>query len=100
MTVKTTKSGEKTLIAVEGRIDTGTAEEFQREIAPVISGDDKVVEMDCSGLNYTSSQGLRIILSLQMALTSRGGSLTITGMQAPVREVFDITGFSSIIKIL
>ena len=55
--------------------------------------------MDCTGMQYTSSQGLRIFLSLQKSVIAHKGSLVLRNMDPKVREVFDITGFSSIIKI-
>jgi anti-anti-sigma factor len=50
-------------------------------------------------MEYTSSQGLRMFLMLQKSVMARGGSLVLKGMQPQVKEVFDITGFSSIINI-
>jgi anti-anti-sigma factor len=37
---------------------------------------------------------------LQKSIKARGGRLVLRNMQPQVREVFDITGFSSIIEII
>ena len=90
----------KTLVTLNGRIDTTNADRFQQDIAPLMQGDKPDIEMDCSGMEYTSSQGLRMFLMLQKSVMARGGSLVLKSMRPQVREVFDITGFSNIIKIL
>jgi len=100
MEVKITNESGKMLATVDGRIDTTTADKFQKEIAPLMQGDNPDIEMDCSGLEYTSSQGLRLFLILQKSVMARHGKLVLKGMQPMVKEVFDITGFSNIFTIL
>jgi len=90
----------KTLVTLNGRIDTTNADRFQQDLAPLMQGDKPDIEMDCSGMEYTSSQGLRMFLMLQKSVMARGGSLMLRNMRPQVREVFDITGFSNIIKIV
>ncbi len=89
----------KTLVTLNGRIDTTNADRFQQDITPLMQGDKPDIEMDCSGMEYTSSQGLRMFLMLQKSVMARGGRLVLRNMRPQVREVFDITGFSNIIKI-
>lgn len=89
----------KTLVTLNGRIDTTNADRFQQDITPLMQGDKPDIEMDCSGMEYTSSQGLRMFLMLQKSVMARGGRLVLRNMRSQVREVFDITGFSNIIKI-
>lgn len=89
----------KTLVSVAGRIDTSTAEAFDSSIAPLMQYDAPDIEIDCSALEYTSSVGLRIFLTLQKNVTLHGGKLLLKDMKPQVREVFDITGFSHIIMI-
>jgi len=99
MNVTVNQEGNKVKVTISGRLDTTTAPEFQEAIKPLMEGDKKDIEIDCSEMEYTSSLGLRSFLMLQKSVNSKGGSLVLTGMQPKVREVFDITGFSSIIKI-
>lgn len=90
----------KTLVVLDGRLDTTTAEKFQQDIAPLMQGDSPDIDIDCAGMNYTSSQGLRLFLMLQKSVTARGGKMVMRNMNPQVKEVFDITGFSNIITIL
>ena len=90
----------KTLVVLKGRIDTTNADQFQQDIAPLMEDEHPDIEIDCSEMTYTSSQGLRIFLLLQKSVNARGGKMVLRKMNPQVKEVFDITGFSNIITIL
>jgi anti-sigma B factor antagonist/stage II sporulation protein AA (anti-sigma F factor antagonist) len=90
----------KTLVVLKGRIDTTNADQFQQDIAPLMEGEHPDIEIDCSEMTYTSSQGLRIFLLLQKSVNARGGKMVLRKMNPQVKEVFDITGSSNIITIL
>lgn len=100
MQVTITNEGEKTIVILNGRLDTTNADQFQADIAPLMEGDKPQIEIDCTDMEYTSSQGLRMFLMLQKSVTARGGNLVMMNMKPQVKEVFDITGFSNIIKIV
>lgn len=99
MDVKIEKNGAKTFVILAGRLDTTNAEQFQNDIASLFEDANPDIELDCTEMDYTSSQGLRLFLMLQKSVTSKGGSMVMKNMKPQVKEVFDITGFSSIIKI-
>ncbi len=99
MDVKITKNGEKTLVVLTGRVDTTNADQMQKDLTPLMELKSSNIELDCTDMEYTSSQGLRIFLLLQKTVTANGGQLVMTHMKPQVKEVFDITGFSNIIKI-
>ena len=99
MDVTIKKDGSRTIVSLNGRIDTTNADQFQKDINPLFEGENPDIEIDCTDMNYTSSQGLRMFLMLQKSVMARSGKLVLKRMQPQVKEVFDITGFSSIIKI-
>ena len=99
MDVIINKNEGKTLVKLSGRVDTTNAEQFQKDLAPLYEDAQPDFELDCTDMDYTSSQGLRIFLMLQKYVTSKNGSMLMSNMKPNVKEVFDITGFSSIIKI-
>lgn len=100
MEVIINKQEGKTLVELKGRIDTTNAEQFQRDVNPLMEADQLDIDIDCASLDYTSSQGLRTFLMLQKSVNARGGQLVLRNMNPMVKEVFDITGFSNIITIL
>lgn len=90
----------KTLVTLDGRLDTTNADQFQQDITPLMEGEKPDIDIDCTGMSYTSSQGLRLFLTLQKSVMARGGKLVLRNMNPQVKEVFDITGFSNIITIV
>jgi anti-anti-sigma factor len=100
MEVKIENLENKTMVVLSGRLDTTNADKFQQDIAPLMQGDAPDIEIDCTDMEYTSSQGLRMFLMLQKSVTARKGSLVMRNMKPNVKEVFDITGFSNIIRII
>lgn len=100
MEVKIEKLENKTMVVLSGRLDTTNADKFQQDIAPLMQGDAPDIEIDCTDMEYTSSQGLRMFLMLQKRVTARKGNLVMRNMKPNVKEVFDITGFSNIIRII
>lgn len=100
MELTVNRDSNKVNIKISGRLDTTTAPDFQEAIKTLIDEENLEIEIDCSEMDYTSSLGLRSFLMLQKGVNAKGGSMVMTGMQPKVREVFDITGFSQIIKIV
>ncbi len=100
MNVTINEEGAKALVKLEGRLDTTNADQFMKDIMPLMEGSQEEIDIDCSEMEYTSSQGLRMFLMLQKNVTARGAKLVLRNMKPHVKEVFDITGFSHIITIL
>ena len=65
MNLQITPFQEYTLVSVEGRIDTTNFSEFEKPIMTLIEGGCSKIILDCSGLNYISSSGLRVFLIIQ-----------------------------------
>lgn len=90
----------KTRARVTGRLDTTNSEEFEKKMAPLLEGGNPDIEMDCSELEYISSSGLRLFLTLQKSVNARGGKLVILNMQSAIKDIFNMTGFSRIMTIM
>ena len=100
MEVTIIKEDSKIKALLKGRIDTTTAGKFQQDIEELFNAEKPDIELDCTDLEYTSSQGLRIFMLLQKSVSSKAGKMVMTSMRPQVKEVFDITGFSNVIKII
>ena len=100
MDVIINKQEEKTMVVLNGRIDTTNADQFQQELTALMEGEKPDIDIDCTDMSYTSSQGLRTFLLLQKSVNATGGKMVLRNMNPMVTEVFDITGFSNIITIL
>lgn len=91
------KSGQDLEIKVEGRLDTTTAPELEKELNSCLDGIEKLT-MDFSELAYISSAGLRVLLSAQKKMNKQG-SMVIKNVNDIVMEIFDVTGFVDILTI-
>jgi len=97
MKISKTQSEKELTIALEGRLDTVTAPELEKELKDTLDQADSLT-LDFSGLEYISSAGLRVMLSAHKAMQGKGG-MKIIHVNEIVREVFDVTGFSDILDI-
>ena len=84
--------------ALEGRLDTVTAPELERELRDAIDDAAELV-LDMEKLDYISSAGLRVLLAAQKAMTGKDGKMKLTGVGDIIMEIFDTTGFSEILTI-
>ncbi len=88
-----------TFVAFKGSLDSKTSPDAQQAIDGVLNGGGKKVVIDFTALDYISSAGLRVLLGTAKRLKGAGGALHLVGLNDSVREVFDISGFSSILAV-
>ena len=91
-------SGDSLTISLEGRLDTTTAPQLESEVKSCLDGVKSLV-FDMKALEFLSSAGLRVLLIAQKAIAKQGGSMVVKNLIPSVRKVFDVTGFSRILKI-
>ena len=95
MTITTIVNGKDFIVTLSGRLDTTTApkfEEFMLENITKMS----TLTLDCAGLEYVSSAGLRVLLSAQKRMK---GGMKLKNVCELVMEVFEMTGFVDIFVI-
>ena len=97
MKITKNQNGTQLNIAVEGRMDTTTAPELEKELRESLDGVTELT-LDFSKLDYISSAGLRVLLSAHKTMRDKG-SMKVTNANEIVQEVFDVTGFSDILTI-
>ena len=97
MTINKNKSGSTLTIALEGRLDTTTAPDLEKDIKASLDGVTELV-MDFSKLDYISSAGLHVLLSAHKAMSTQG-AMKVVNVNEMVMEVFEVTGFSDILTI-
>ncbi|MBR4231956.1 MAG: STAS domain-containing protein [Oscillospiraceae bacterium] len=88
---------EKALFTLEGRLDTITAPELEKELKASLDGV-KELTLDFEKLDYISSAGLRVLLAAQKTMTKQG-QMKLTKVGEAVMDIFDVTGFSDILTI-
>lgn len=89
--------GEKLVVSVAGRLDTTTAPVLESEMMDALDGI-KTLVFDMKDLEYISSAGLRVLLSIQKKM-NKVGSMTLKHCNEIVLEVFEVTGFIDIFTV-
>ncbi len=97
LSIKIEQDGDKATMSLIGRLDTNTAPEFEVATDQIIEDGAKDVVVDMSQCGYVSSAGLRVIIALQKKMLNLG-SLLFRGVVPEVKDVFDMTGFSTILS--
>ena len=93
---KNVVNGEAT-VSLVGRLDTVTAPELEAELAALFPSINSLV-LDFTELEYLSSAGLRVLLNSQKTI-GKTGKMVIKHVNDIIMDVFDMTGFSSILTI-
>lgn len=83
----------------EGRLDTPAAVKAQQEITPLLENADKTIILDCTNLEYISSSGLRLFLTIRKETGAKGGKVIIENINEELRKVFMMTGFFNLFEI-
>ncbi len=86
-------------VTVSGRLDTPAAVKAQQEIAPILENADKEIVLDCTNLEYISSSGLRLFLTIRKEAASKGGKVIIEHINDEIKKVFMMTGFYNLFEI-
>ena len=89
-----TVNGDTLHVRIVGRLDTLTAPVLEKEINDRLAGISALV-VDCTGMEYISSGGLRVLLALKKKL----GDVRVEHVNDTVREVFEVTGFDQIVTM-
>ena len=86
-------------LTVKGRIDALSSAEIQKGFDKLILAGERVILVDFTWVNYVSSAGLRLFLSVQKKLKAIGGEIVLLKPVPSVLEVFKISGLDQIFRI-
>ncbi|MBP9144940.1 MAG: STAS domain-containing protein [Thermoanaerobaculia bacterium] len=98
--VQTSEEGGVVVLALSGQLDSRTAPALERETAKALGKECHALLFDLTALDFVASAGLRVVIMVGKRLAADGGAIALCGLNASVREVFDIAGFSGLFPIL
>ena len=99
MQLSTSSEGEITVVKIEGNLDTQTSPEAQDELNRLMDEGSQKLLLDFSELAYISSSVLRVRLTVAKRLAPDEGEMRICNLNDVVNEVFEISRFSTILKV-
>jgi len=79
--------------ALCGDFDNVASIQAESDLAPVFKCEDADIVLDCTQLDYISSSGLRILLSIFKSARGYGHKVILKGLNEDVNEVLELSGF-------
>ena len=87
------------IIGLKGRLDTTNYGILEEKLMSLIDNHQDRILVECTGMDYVSSSGLRILLMALKRVTQSKGKFVLCGLQENIREIFEISGFTTIFEI-
>lgn len=100
MQLEVKTEGKWKVISISGRFDANNSRQVEESLVNHIVIGNKYLALDLSNLEYMSSAGLRVLLSIRKQLKTENGNLVLIHPQENVLEVLELSGFSNIFFIL
>jgi anti-anti-sigma factor len=92
-------AGEVKIVQIEGELNTQTSPDAEAQLTQLIAAGARKVVVNFERLAYISSVGLYILLAAAKQLQVSGGELRVCSLCDLVQEVFDISGFDSVVSV-
>ena len=86
-------------ISIKGRLDADSSPEAEKVVKQALAGQTTRVLFNLSALEYLSSAGLRVLLSAAKEIRRREGKIVLCSLNEFVKEIFEVSGFQSLIPI-
>ncbi len=99
LNIENTIENDVLILKLDGRLDGMTSGTFSDKVNDPSIIDISRVVVDCSALNYISSEGLRALLILAKRVKSLNGALTLCSLNSSVNEVMAISGFGTLLGV-
>ena len=93
------KENQTVTVRLIGRLDTPASQEVAQKLEPLKDDASGTIILDCKQLEYISSSGLRIFLTLRKAAAEKGGKIIVSDISNEIRSVFMMTGFLNLFEI-
>jgi anti-sigma B factor antagonist len=88
-----------TVLALKGSIDAMTAPKITEYIQSLVAKGNVKLVADLSGVDYTSSAGLRVLLGAIKDTRAQSGDMRLADVQPDVLKVLSLSGFTNILKM-
>jgi anti-anti-sigma factor len=99
MEITTRDVNDVKVVQIEGELDTGSSPNAQNQLDQLRGRGVKKILLDLTNLDFISSAGLRVLLATAQELKEDGGDLRVCSLNREVKEVFDISGFSTLLMV-
>ena len=87
------------VVQFQGHLDSNTSQEAENFLKELLDQQANKILVDFEKLDYISSAGLRVLLSTAKQLKTTDGKLRLCNLNETVQEIFDMSGFSTILQV-
>lgn len=94
-----TQTGDVVVVKLAGRLDGSNYHTAEESFADVLADEPPRMAIDLSELEYVSSAGLRVLLTVAKRVQQANGKVAVFGLNGGVRAVFSISGFDTVFSI-
>ena len=94
------EQGKQVIVTLEGYLDAPSTTGVEMQMAHIFDIKNGEIIIDCTNLEYISSSGLRLFLSIKKQCVSNNSKLKMKSVNSFVREVFLASGFIQIFEIV
>ena len=99
MQIKEEKQGDVIIVSIDEHLDTATSPQLETHLLGLIEAGERRVLVDCVGLEYVNSAGLKVLLIAAKKLEALDGRFALCTLTPGVLMVFEMIGFNRIMKI-
>lgn len=99
MEINTRVENEIYIVDIVGNLDTNTAPDAENQLTQLMDQGVKKIVINFDKLDFITSAGLRVFLAASKRIKSEEGDIRICNLNETVQEVFDISGFSTILNV-
>ena len=99
MKIHTKDENDVKIVLFEGEMDTNTSPKAEAHLNELRANGAQKILLNFEKLDFISSAGLRVLLATAQELKSAGGGLRVCSLNQDVKEVFDISGFSTLLMV-
>ena len=100
MQINEQKQGDVTIVTIDDHLDTATAPHFEERLLGLVDAGALKILIDGAALAYVNSAGLKVFLLAAKKLEPLGGRMVISSLQPSVFMIFEMIGFTRIMKIV
>lgn len=99
MSFEVSKSGDVTLVEVEGQLIVGNRQELKQQVLEQLEDGDRKFVIDFAETGYIDSSGLGVLVSLSKKIREQGGELRLSSLNEDLRTLFELTKLDTLFRI-
>ena len=99
MQIDTTRMRGVCVVLLDGKLDSNASADFEAHLQTLLDDGAERIIIDLAKVDFVTSSGLRVLLATAKRIKHLDGDLCVCDLNQTVREVFDISGFSTLLNV-